>query len=440
MNVSFRRSVVLAVAVLGAAPMAAAEVYFVSGANLPGTDFTNLQVAIDAAADGDVLLVANSGVIPEAVIGNKSLVIAGVESEGTGLRPLVTRLAVVGLEAGKSIVVRDFQVFFSSNEQNYFDVTDCAGAVLFENCRLHAGVNQQNKPISVANVKNSAHVLFTRCDFEGSDGLGTPGFGGTSTATIGGPGLVVEASSVTLYECHVTGGKGSVAFFYADSPILPVPSSGGGQGIQVWSGMLNLVGTTVQAGAGGAGSDPATGGVQCLAPSPGGAGVRSFGTVRRLDSQLTGGAGGAGVSCFPAAASGQEIVLLPGGSVMSVPEAARSLEISSALENGGTCSVALHGAPGELLTLLLSFTPSASWHVGLKGTLAGQPPYVTALLGPLDGNGALAFDVPLAGNLLPAAVDSLSFTAQAIAAASSGGGLLSSPTAVLLVHDVPHVP
>jgi hypothetical protein len=37
-------------------------------------------------------------------------------------------------------------------------------------------------------------------------------------------------------------------------------------------------------------------------------------------------------------------------------------------------------------------------------------------------------------------VSVLRFTAQAIAAASSGGGLLSSPTAVVLVHDVPAVP
>jgi len=75
--------------------------------------------------------------------------------------------------------------------------------------------------------------------------------------------------------------------------------------------------------------------------------------------------------------------------------------------------------------------------VGLKGTLAGQPPYLSFLLGPLDVSGNLVLEAPLPASVLPPGLQSVTFIDQLVAAAAGGGGVLSSPTLVPLVDAVP---
>ena len=52
-------------------------------------------------------------------------------------------------------------------------------------------------------------------------------------------------------------------------------------------------------------------------------------------------------------------------------------------------------------------------------------------------DGSLTFDVTLPGGLLPPGIEAVSFVEQAVTAAAGGGGLLSSPSALVLVDEIP---
>jgi hypothetical protein len=122
---------------------------------------------------------------------------------------------------------------------------------------------------------------------------------------------------------------------------------------------------------------------------------------------------------------------------VTIPQTARELVINSPLEGGATVKISVHGQPGEMVLFLQALAPLGNFLAGLKGTLAGQPPYLSFLLGPLDGGGNLVLEAPLPASVLPAGLHSVTFIDQLVAAASSGGGVLSSPTIVALVDDVP---
>ncbi|MBM3986049.1 MAG: hypothetical protein FJ296_10250 [Planctomycetes bacterium] len=419
--------------VLGFPFAASAEVWVVSKLTSgPEVDFFHIQDAVDAASDGDVVLVLAGGNSDAGVvIEDKSLVLQGVPGAG-GERPRTQVLRVNGLQAGKSLIVRDLEV--KGFDLDFFEVMDCAGAVLFEDCLVEGSPNSAQPPaIKQPIVEQSSRVVFTRCELIGAQGLSL-----TSSHTFivsGGPGLVVEDSTVTLYDCTVAGGDGQDAFFYLGLPNQFALSTPGGQGVQVWSGTLNVIGSDVRGGQGGDGD---THPLVCLPPAKGGTGIRSFAAVQRLDAVVEGGEGGAGTPCSPADADdGNEIVLLTGGSVTTLAQDARHLEVNSPLEDGANVAMDIRGLPGEVVVLLQSLQAQGTWLSNFKGTLAGAAPYALYFLGPLGPDGRLLLEFPLPAGALPAGLESLTIIDQCLAAAAGGGAVLSSPTLITLVHDVP---
>jgi hypothetical protein len=414
---------VLAAHLLLAGALAAQTVYVVDPAG--GGDFTTVQPAVDAAADGDVLIVLakpGAGEIDNAVeIADKSLVILGILPT-TFIQPQIGSLAVVGLSAGKSVIVRGIRM------QSSFDATGCEGVVLLEDCAVASGaVAFGTTPTSV--IQQSSHVVFARCSIDGANGLGS----GTTAAT-GGPGLVVEDSTVALYDCLVTGGSGGYAQFFGEF-LFNFPTVGG-QGLQIWSGTVFASGSDIQGGQGGAGAQSQSG-ATCAAPTKGGSGVRNYGHLIRLDTSITGGLPGTAPPCASPAEQGPDVLLLDDGSVSELPELGRSLEISSPVEADGLCNISVSGQPGDNVVLLQSFAPFGQLHAGLKGVLAGQPPYFTFLLGTLGPGGTLSFPVHIPPGPLPGGLEAITLIEQVLTGANSGGGLLSSPSVVTLVNDLP---
>ena len=414
------RSVLAASLLLGLAPAAAASVLVVSAGGGPGVDFTSVQAAVDAAADGDVLLVvgvSTSHIDEVLAMPDKGLVIMGLSSPFFG-KPQVGRLNLPGLSAGRSVIVRGLSV-------GPVQVDGCAGAVLLEDCAIGGGQVPFAAPFTA--VKNSAHVAFTRCTFLGAaSGFGT--FPGEA-------GLAVDASTVALYDCQLTGGAGRDATFLFDEVVGAVATEGG-QGLQIWSGTVFASGSEIRGGEGGSGAVSQSG-LSCQSPKKGGTGVRTHGQLIRLDTTIAGGLPGFAPPCASPANQGADVITQGDGSVSVLPEAARELEITSPVESDGDCHVSIVGQPGDNVVLLQSLVAFGQLHAGLKGMLAGQPPYFTFLLGTIGPTGSINFNAHMPPGPLPAGIEAVTLIVQVLTGADSGGGLLSSPSVITLVDDLP---
>jgi hypothetical protein len=402
---------------------AAQQVHVVSQVVGPGVDFVNLQLAIDGADDGDIIVV-QPGTYSGAVITNRHLTVAGVIGPA-GERAIVGGLTIQDVDASRAVSVRGLATI-NSFVSGVVSVLDCDGPVLLEDCTVDATTLFQKNP---SKVSGSPRVMFTRCSF-----LGAEGDNSATSATPGLPALLIELdSTVSLYDCDVTGGPGADGDFVFN--IIPYLASAGGPAVRVTGGTVLVAGGTLRGGSGGDGAQGNAPG--CVTPEPGGSGLElQAGLLRRLDATLLGGEPGVPAACGGSAAAGGGLVVL-GGSVVDIPEELRTLEISSPIEQGGTCTIEVHGAPGQSVTLLQSLAPLAGWLGGLKGTLAGAPPFLSIGLGALDGSGGLLFTVPIPTAILPPGIEGVTFIDQVVVGAASGGGLLSTPSTLVLVDDLP---
>lgn len=212
---SLHSSVVLLTAICG--PAVAGQVLVVD----PGGagDHTTLQAAIDAAAEGDTILV-NGGQYTtpatgaNAVLTGKSLSIA----RGTGGEPYLRgTLEVTGLAGSQEVHVQGLRV-------REVLVTDCAGDVLLED--LNAGVTFTFLQHSLG-VVASDNVVTANSRFIGYDGWNSCG-GQCNWGADGGPAVQVLDSRLNLYHCDLVGGAGE------DGAWLPCGIGGnGGDGLLV---------------------------------------------------------------------------------------------------------------------------------------------------------------------------------------------------------------
>ena len=412
------------VLVLLAGRAAAGDVLVVAPIAGPGIDFIAVQEAVAAAHDGDVLVILPGDYDGQVLLENRQLVLAGVTGPG-GERPRLAGLLLSNLAADRATIVRGLDIQPTFFGPNSLTVQQCAGPVLLEDCRvLDFGV-QYDSP----QVVDCDHVVFTRCTLQGPRGLPFS----ASAATPGGSGLQVTDSSVTLYDVSATGGRGSDAeLLFSFHP----PASVGGAGVTVSGGTLFVAGCNLSGGAGGDGTDPLGPG-DCFPPANGGDGLVLDGLLRRLDTTLAAGAPGVEPpACPPAAAPGSDLVVL-GGSIVDIPQTLRRFALNSPVAPGDIVSLDVTGAPLEPVVLLQALAPLGQWLGGLKGTLAGAPPYTTFTLGFLDSAGTLHLEFPLPAGVLPPGLSSLLIVDQLVTPAAGGGGLLSSPSALVLVDEIP---
>ena len=164
-----------------------------------GGDHTTLQDAVDAAAEGDTILV-NGGQYTvfqggaSAVIDGKSLSIA----RGTGGEPYLRgTVEVSNLAGAQEVQIQGLRI-------HELLVTDCTGDVLLEN--INEDVNSFSLQHSLA-VVGSSNVVATGSVFSGLSGFEVCG-GQCNYGADGGPGVQVLDSTVSLYHCRLEGGNG----------------------------------------------------------------------------------------------------------------------------------------------------------------------------------------------------------------------------------------
>jgi hypothetical protein len=404
-----------------AAAVGAQTVRVVAPSPGPGVDFTAVQSAIDASADGDMVVVL-PGKYPDSVtVLNKSLVLHGVP-DASGKRPEVRDVQVIGIAPIRSVIVRGLSAFPSlAIAPITVRIENCLGPVLIEDCIFDATGSQVAKPVT---VKNCGKVVFARSVLRGVQSVLTfpPSFGES--------GLVITDSVVSAYDCEIEGGYGKSSVWGQ-----PAVSGFGGPGVELISGSLFAAGGSIRGGPGGDGVPEPGGGAGCIAAGGGGPGVLLGGLLRRLDVLIEGGAAGAPLGCAPGL-PGVDIVP-GGGSIDVIDELHAQLSASSPAEPGAACPLELSGVPGSPVLLLVSLQLGGGFLAGLHGTLLPATPIEGAWLGPVPASGVLAVAPLVPADSLPAGAEGMQLALQAIVPAAAGGGLLSSPSSLLITFDVP---
>jgi hypothetical protein len=381
----------------------------------PGFGF-GIQNAVNAAAEGDTILVRN-GTYGRFTITAKSLTViadgtAVMIQAPTGQTSGVPSIEVKSLGPGQTVLVRGFRTNMG------YSVSDCAGSVWFEDMLCTGGTADCTfVPVHGALVRSSASVTFTRCELLGELGGPSTLFGVPES----GAGLSAQSSTVQLFDCRLTGGYGESTGWILD----PAP---GAPGIKVETSTVTIAGCTIRGGAGGLRTN-----ALCSGPhAPGGAGVEfagGAGIVRSAASTAVGGVASLGPMC-PGQSAPAGPAIAGSGTIVALPGLARELRAKSPVRGGQPLRFDVTAQAGEVPLVLVSLDHApAPW---LKGTLlVGLPLEEVLVLAPLppSGKAAVTFPAPNVGPL----VGSIDLYAQAAFLASGQALWLGTGTSVVLL-------
>jgi len=295
-------SLLLAAAIaLAAAPgVAQGRTWIVDGSNGAGTNFTDLPPAVNAAANGDQILVRAGSYTPAST--GKALTILGQPgaSFGNGM------FEVTGLPAGRDFVLAGF--FTSSIVKPQVRVRDCAGRVLLDRVRLQPFSGQITFGPAVQ-VENCALVTIAQCE---------------ATAH---PALRASNSTVHVVATDLTGGDAQLTFTL--SPSFPAADVVGGR--------LELTSCRLQGGDGFVGS-------QVAPPSPG---LITSGTAVRLARTTFGlvAAGTGTVFSAPAVRGTGGSLRVDPGVTLTPYRGANAIEGTITVQTAALAAIQVLGAP-----------------------------------------------------------------------------------------------
>ena len=384
----------------------------------PGA-YPNVQAAVDAATNGDVILVRSGGGL--FTIAGKSLtVIADRDADAASTTELPQ-----GNEMGGTLnnVVRDIGpggvVVLRGLLLGGLEIKDVHGTVWVEDCTI--------KFISPAmRATSCARLVVTHSTITGPNGFIDAGayFWGS----VGGALELVDTNAA-VSDSILTGGTGK------SFSVTQVGASGnesGGDGLRISGGSLALQGCALTGGDGGAG-----GWYQgfCTSGGAGGAGLRVLGgaQVSRLDSSATGGAGAPGPTsgCMIGGGdglNGQPVEIVSGG-VLDLPGSATALRVASPVREGQDVHLAIDGAAGAFATVLLSSAPGLQPMGKVVGPVQVGLPALLVPIGAIPAGGELLVHSNLPN--LPASLLSIEVFLQAVLAGPPAPPQASAPSVLV---------
>jgi hypothetical protein len=377
--------------------------------------YTSIQPAVDAAADGDTILV-KAGTYPGFNVIAKRLTIVGelnrqVQVNGT--------IAVAYLAASQAVVLRGFAVNVSFvvgaltqpptflNDAGPIWVEDC---VIVDNNLGPSFSGFQGHGVAIASC---ASVVFARCSITGS------------TGSLAGHGIHAVASNVSLHDCTVRG---------ADVQVSVQPIAGG-NGYDQTDGFLHATGTTF---IGGKGSNGVVITAQGLPPICHNGGAGGHGIVLSGASPaaaleqcvLSPGAGGSAQTAFGCSngANGQPSVV-NAGALTSSAGPARHYLASSPVRGAQSSSLQFQGPAGEAVWVAYASAGGHAFFPPLVAPLLLAWPPALLPAGTLPPSGALAVAVT-APDPAPGFVG---FTVFSQAVFVSGSALALGPASAISV-------
>lgn len=385
-----------------------------------GADFTAIQPAIDAASDGDTILVKTGSY-------------AGFTIDGKGV--VVVEDASANVQIQSTIVVRNVPL---------------ASRVVLNGLKVRPPARSNQSAFGLRAQNNAGAIRLHQCDIAGGNGAdGAPDCSTILHASPGSVGMQFESSpDVAFTECYAWGGKGgnhgcplfenpgngadAVAcqssrvvaymseFFAGDTGTGGDRPATGGDGLQVDAASGAFVcGSLVL---GGRGSNPTFDARGCWPAGNGGAALHWFGTpsfLWRLAGVLTGGAGGSTPGCSNQGMQGA--ATLGSGSPFTFAVSPLALQAPSVAREGQMIAITFVGDPGDIVGLFegddTAFLGLAQWR-GFRLVADSPGPERSIKFGTIPANGTLtrSFHVPM----LPSGVESEVLYMQAYRRAQSG--------------------
>jgi hypothetical protein len=355
-----------------------------------GGTFQDIQSAVTAAADGDVILV-DSGTYSGFAIDGKSV---SVVADTNATVDVTSAVQVLNLAAGDKAVIAGLRVVSLSPAENAcFLAEENAGSVRLQSCDLGRADMHHGKG---AELLYSDDVAMVGCTLRGSDGDST----NPVTGDAGDHALAASRSRVALYRCTIVGGSGEDG-----APGLGIQGGRGADGCRLEGGVFFFVSaTSIRGGDGGAGSIASSCAESRAADGgDGGPGAALFGQVyaARSDSTFEGGVGGAGGTdtCGPGGSSGADAFQLSTfgtGMVVAVYGGpAWELEMPTPVRESTSIPVTLRGWPGDTAYLTM-WGDTRFQNYPFSGVLLERAPLIRRVrMGVIPPSGELTASIAL---------------------------------------------
>ncbi|TAJ18438.1 MAG: hypothetical protein EPO68_07855 [Planctomycetota bacterium] len=422
-----RSTLVCAFTLCSAAPLAhAGQVWIVDDDGGAGVDFTSIQAAIEAAADGDTVLVKEGDYAGFHVFA-KALAIVGEKDASIAVGG---GSSVRGLAASQHVVLRGLGALHGSSADaqaatlatEALVIKNCAGSVWVEGATIEGGyatVGTYAFPSGAAGalaleIENAASVVLAALVVRGSSGSDLDDEFVTPNPGWGASAVRATNSQIAVHGCDLRGGHGG-----SNTDTDSSPGGAGAHGLHMIGGSAHIAGSKLAGGYGGFGGDGGFFG-SCGSGGSGGDGLRVEGataSAETLDCTLVAGNAGPGGwdssgPCSPGA-PGLAVRVLGGAQYAALAGRAVGLALPSPLRELESAHAGVSGAPGSIAWLAYAGAPAQLELAGLVGVLALAPPVVLLPLGALPASGAIA--VPFTPLDLGAGVEAALVRAQAVA-------------------------
>lgn len=402
---------ILRTGLFGVLACAAAEAGGVHVVEAGGTErFGTIQGAVDAAADGDVLLVSSGTYTGFSVVGKGLSILAA-----PGHEVLVAgKIELADLPASSMLLLSGLHVE-APRITTGLEATQCLGWLRIQDCEITGGDNVDdflgNSPGSGLRLESCARVSIESSVLRG---------GGNDGDLPGGLGLDALDSTFSVHGSEVRGGHG-----INDST---GPSHGGHACVCAGSSSFLAQKSTFRGG-------DAAHGCEVGGNANGGSGL------------VLGGASSTAINCSIQGGLNELATCWPGGNAPAVVGCClqtplgtgRTVTASAVAGDRRRLAVEIRGLPGDLVWLLASDAPAFEAAPSLSGTwLIERPTWLPAApLGVVPGSGLLATEIELP-TIAPGSVVQ-EFYLQVLARSTQGQLVLGSSRglALLETHSAP---
>jgi len=331
---------------LASTALAHADVRVVRG---PGSQFNEIQDAVNVAVDGDLLLIRAGSYAPVLIEG-KALSLC---ADGAVNVTITGGLTIQNTSVTQVIVVSGIRA--DGEHRAALQLFSDLGPVRIQDC-VFTGANGSFAPVWAPSgspgawVEGSTGVSFANCTLRGGDGEWCTDQ--ISNIGDGADAAYARGSRIAFTSCALQGGVGGSCWENGNAW-----GGRGGCGLLADGGVYFAAGSAMLGGLGGKGSDAYgfdMGG--CGGAGGSGASLQHSNTVGYwLDNTMSGAAGGAagsGSACAPQGPSGVPIYTYSGALSIPISGLARKFHVQQPIREQSVATLEFRGQPGDKVYLV----------------------------------------------------------------------------------------